>query len=303
MKEYLSSRMFSDPAFPLSVTRLLQRSQMVPHIHDFIELVLVASGHTIHKIGSPGGKLCSYGLISGDCFAILPGEIHSYTDSHNLILYNIAFQPELLRSELAELKNLPVWEKLFGTRNSPWEKQRIHLLPYERQQVEDAVKKMMLEISGLHAGWRFRVRIALLQMLCAIDRARDQDWRTHDVTPSSGVLKTLEYMEKNPVATFDLGQMAAMAGMSVSSYTRKFRLMVGDSPREYFLGIRLDRICNELVHGDDPIAELAYRYGFCDSTYMIRQFRRRYGIPPSQYRRLATGEKIRSAADPFHSGK
>ena len=284
--------MFPDPAFPIMVTRLLQRTQMVPHTHDFIELVLVAGGHTIHKVGIPGKRSCSYGLIPGDCFAILPGEVHAYTDSRNLLLYNIAFQTILLEKELDELKNFPLWEKLFGSRNQIPSRQRMHLLPHERQYVEERIKRMMIEFSRRKCGWQFRIRLALLETLCAIDEAKETNWDENGSLPSSGVLKTLEYMEKNVSAPFDLKSMAATARMSVSSYTQKFRLMVGNSPGEYFLGIKLDRICDELLRTHESIAELAYRYGFCDSSYMIKLFRRRHGITPSQYRRLASGDKL-----------
>ena len=97
MKQYLSGRMFPEPDFPVSVTRLLQRSQMPQHTHDFIEFVLVAGGYTIHYVGT-GKEQLSYGLIQGDCFTILPGEIHAYSESHNLILYNVAFKEELLQN-------------------------------------------------------------------------------------------------------------------------------------------------------------------------------------------------------------
>lgn len=282
MKQYSSDRIFSEPDFPVSVTRVLQRAQMPQHSHDFIEFVMVAEGYTIHYVGT-GGKQLSYGLIQGDCFAVLPGEVHAYSESHSLVLYNVAFKEELLQNELAEVKSLPFWNRLFAAGISPLGK-RLHLLPHERRRAESFLRKMMLEISARRPGYRFRVKLALLETFCTLDDANIVEWQPYDVEPYSGLLKTLDYMEKIEAEPFDLSALAKMAGMSVSSYTKRFREMIGDSPCEYFLGIKLEKIRNELLRSDVSVSELACKYGFCDTSYMIRLFRRRHGLAPARYR-------------------
>jgi AraC-like DNA-binding protein/quercetin dioxygenase-like cupin family protein len=285
MKTYLSENMFSDPDFPLAVTCLLQRPSMVPHCHDFIELVLVAKGHTIHHVESDSGESISYGLIQGDCFSILPGEVHAYTESHNLLLYNVAFQEQLLEKELDELKSIPVWHALFESCHTPL-RNWLHLLPHKRRIVEDYLKKMIIEISRRRPGYRFRSRLAFLECLVTIGDARELGWHSNGTVPVSGILKTLDYMENALERPFDLNKLAQMANMSVSSYTKKFRDVVGDSPGEYFLGLKLEKVRCELIETDYSLAELAYRNGFCDDTYLVKQFRKRHGITPARYRRL-----------------
>lgn len=289
MKQYFSSKMFSDPDFPVTVTRLRQRSQMTPHTHDFIEFVLVAEGHTIHRVQVNGEHL-SYGLIQGDCFTILPGEVHEYSESKNLVLYNVAFKEEILQSELAELKKLPLWNRLFETKSSPVSK-RLHLLPHERMRVESFLRKMMLEFSYRRPGYKFRVKLALLETLCAVDEANIVEWQPYDTEPYSGLLKTLDYLEKVESEPFNLKDLARMAGMSVSSYTKKFRDMIGDSPCEYFLGIKLEKIRSELIRSDSSVSELAFKYGFCDTSYMIKLFRRRHGMTPTRYRNIILSKR------------
>ena len=282
MKQYLSGRMFPEPDFPVSVTRLLQRSQMPQHTHDFIEFVLVAGGYTIHYVGT-GKEQLSYGLIQGDCFTILPGEIHAYSESHNLILYNVAFKEELLQNELAELKALPFWNRLFAAGKFPLGR-RLHLLPHDRMRAESFLRKIMLEFSARRPGYRFRMKLALLETFCTLDEANIVEWQPYDAEPYGGLLKTLDYMEKIESEPFDLSALARMAGMSVSSYTKKFREMIGNSPCEYFLGIKLEKIRSELLRSDISVSELACKYGFCDTSYMIRLFRRRHGLAPARYR-------------------
>ena len=288
MKQYLSDRFFPEPDFPLCVTRQLQRPQMPPHSHDFIEFVMVAEGYTIHYVGT-GKKQLSYGLIQGDCFSILPGEVHAYSESHGLVLYNVAFKEELLRNEFPEVKSLPFWNRLFAEGTSPLSK-RLHLLPHERSRAESFLRRMMRDISARRPDYRFRVKLALLETFCTLDDANVVEWLPYDVGPCRGLLKTLDYMEKIEAEPFDLSALAKMAGMSVSSYTKKFREMIGDSPCEYFLAIKLEKIRSELLRSDISVSELACKYGFCDTSYMIRLFRRRHGLTPARYRNMVLSD-------------
>jgi len=290
MKIYHSDKIFADPSFPLAVNCLLQRPAMIPHSHDFIELVLVAKGHTIHQV-EMAGKTLSYGLIQGDCFSILPGEVHAYSESRNLLLYNVAFQQKILDRELDELQTLPVWHALFETNNTP-SRNWLHLLPHKRQHVETYLKKMMIEFSQRRPGYRFRIRLAFLECLATIGDARELGWHPNGSTPYPGILKTLDFMENSIQQPFDLNKLAQMANMSISSYTKKFRDILGDSPGEYFLGLKLEKVRSELIETDFSLSELAYRNGFCDSTYLVKLFRRRHGITPARYRRLLDAKRI-----------
>lgn len=259
---------------------------MIPHIHDFVELVLVAEGHTTHRLMLPDGSSFSYGLIQGDCFAIMPGMPHAYEDSHSLVLYNIAFSPDLLKKEETDLLELPVWQKLFNSQE-PSGITRLHLMPYDRKHIERNIQNIMVEFSSRSPGYRLRCKLALLEVICSIDKANETQLNDQDMIYSSGILKTLQYMEKNIQEVFDLKKMAARANMSVSNYTKKFRDMVGDSPNEYFIGLKLDWIRHELVNSDTSISELAFKFGFYDNSYLTKQFKRRHGITPNQYRNIA----------------
>ena len=282
MKHYKSDDIFSAPEFPIAVTRQLQHSQMPEHTHDFIELVIVAEGHAIHQFFS-NDHSTTYGLLQGDCFAVLPGETHTYRGSKNFVIYNIAFQEAVFQNQLQELKELPIWKNFFES-TSAHERKKRHLLPYEKVVAEGYLNKIMREFSCRETGFQFRIKLALLEILCIIDRANIVSWHPHASEPYSGILKTINYMENIQAQPFDLKYLAKMANMSVSSYTKKFREMTGDSPCEYFIGIKLENIRIDLIKTNLSISELAEKYGFCDTSYMIRRFHRRLGISPLRYR-------------------
>lgn len=284
MKKYIADKIFPDRDFPFWITHLPQGSKMTPHTHDFIELVFVTEGHTIHKVNFEE-KDYSYGLIQGDCFTIMPGDIHAYSNSKNFVIYNVAFLPEIFASELDELRKMSCWENLFGKEIFPLRK-RFHLTPHKRLKAENFLRKMLIEYTYRQPGYKFRIKLALLETICVIDEANAVDWHPYDDVPYSGIVKTLDFMEQAESNPFKLAELARMAGMSVSSYTKKFRNMTGQSPCEYFVGIKLEKIRSELLNTDLSITELAYKYGFCDTSYMIRMFRRRHGATPQAYRKI-----------------
>lgn len=284
MKQYFADKMFPIKDFPFCITHRLQGTQMTPHTHDFIELVFVTEGHTTHKVNFEDENY-TYGLIQGDCFAIMPGDIHAYTNSKNFVIYNVAFQPEILASEIQELEKMSCWENLFGKETFPLRK-RFHLTPHKRLKAENFLRKMMIEYTCRSPGYQFRIKLALFETFCVIDEANVVDWHPYDNEPYSGIMKTLDFMEQAESTPFKLNELARTAGMSVSSYTKKFRDMTGQSPCEYFIGIKLEKIRSELFSTDLSITELAYKYGFCDTSYMIRMFRRRHGSTPQAYRNI-----------------
>ena len=82
-------------------------------------------------------------------------------------------------------------------------------------------------------------------------------------------------------------RMARIAAMAPSTLLPVFKKVTGFSPVQYLLFVRLDKAA-ELLRGDEnPISEVAAACGFTDSNYFSRQFRRRFGRSPRDYRREA----------------
>ena len=64
---------------------------------------------------------------------------------------------------------------------------------------------------------------------------------------------------------------------------RRVACTVGEHVRER----RIEQARRLLVESDAPLFEIAARVGFADHSHFTRTFRRRFGIPPGEYRRLA----------------
>ena len=280
-----SDEIFKIEDFPLRVTYVLQAPSMPPHCHDFIEIVLVGQGHSIHNISTKESGELSYGLLQGDMFSVMPGEIHKYSESKKLRLYNILFKKEIIAKETDELSKLNSWPVLLNpkpgiTRN------KMHLTLAEYLAAEKCLKKIMVELSLKKEGFKLSAKTALIEFLIIAARAMSIEWKTSTSSKNSGLLESITSMEKCSVQPFSLKSFAEIAGMSVSSYTKKFREATGLSPLDYFIGLRLEKVRWFLTETNLSISEIAFKSGFSDTNYMIKLFRIRQGTTPGKYRSL-----------------
>jgi AraC-like DNA-binding protein len=87
-----------------------------------------------------------------------------------------------------------------------------------------------------------------------------------------------------------------------SSRSRLFAAFREDGGiQAYVMSQRLERARAALGPLDppEPISNIAHRLGFGDATHLSRSFRKRYGMSPSEYRKLlAAGPAELAAARP-----
>ena len=84
----------------------------------------------------------------------------------------------------------------------------------------------------------------------------------------------------------DVPELASMAGLSVSQFDRRFKALLRMTPREYVLKVRTDAAVHALVTTGRSVAEIAVDCGFYDQSSFGKQFRKRMGMTPGEYRRV-----------------
>ena len=88
-KNYYLTKLSKYKGYDLVLLSRDQGKLCEKHCHDFIEIVLVRGGYTNHIIYDKDSMVeKSYGLIRGDFFVIMPGEIHSFSNNRNLQIFN-----------------------------------------------------------------------------------------------------------------------------------------------------------------------------------------------------------------------
>ncbi len=84
-----------------------------------------------------------------------------------------------------------------------------------------------------------------------------------------------------------LDQLAALAGCSRAQLCRRFRRLVGMSPIQYVLQLRLETARELMLSTERDIESIAQDCGFSDRYHLSRAFSARYGMGPATCRRKA----------------
>ncbi|BBY63145.1 GlxA family transcriptional regulator [Mycolicibacterium helvum] len=92
-------------------------------------------------------------------------------------------------------------------------------------------------------------------------------------------------IESRPGAAHSIADLARRAAMSPRHFTRVFTDEVGEAPGAYVERVRTEAARRQLEETDDTVVAIAARCGFGTSETMRRNFIRRIGVSPDQYRR------------------
>ncbi|KAB2868908.1 MAG: helix-turn-helix transcriptional regulator [Bacteroidales bacterium] len=78
-------------------------------------------------------------------------------------------------------------------------------------------------------------------------------------------------------------ELAKELRMSIRTFNRRFRTQVGITPKQYSEVIRLNCICNDLIHSNSSdLLYLATKYGYYDSSHLINSFKKFLFITPKE---------------------
>lgn len=110
-----------------------------------------------------------------------------------------------------------------------------------------------------------------------------------DADPTAGarpriIKRVLDQLHGDPSQAWTSAEMAELAGVSVRRLQEGFREYLGVSPRDYLLGLRLERIHEELVcgePGDVSVTDVALKWGITHTGRFAAAYKRKYGVPPS----------------------
>ncbi|TYR36968.1 response regulator [Sphingobacterium phlebotomi] len=89
--------------------------------------------------------------------------------------------------------------------------------------------------------------------------------------------------EKMMDSQFSVGTLAEHMNQSQSALLKKVKRLTGLNVAELIKEIRLNRAA-ELLRIKESIAEVAYTVGFSDRKYFSREFKKKFGINPSEFR-------------------
>lgn len=105
---------------------------------------------------------------------------------------------------------------------------------------------------------------------------------------SEAIRPALEYMAQHYREDITVEKLAALVHLSKSHFMRCFREAVGIGAIEHLTQVRINAACEELTSCEDSIADIAFSCGYSNLSNFNRQFLKKVGCPPKEYRRKST---------------
>ena len=285
ISRYHRAEFFGKTGMPLCVFTAQGSPDGLFHDHDFTELVVVLGGSGMHLAVSE-----SYPIQAGDIFVIQENTAHAYQDTRNLELINVLFDLNQLDLPVKDLVSLEGYQALFmlepRLRLAGGVHHHCRLSSGELGVVRELLINLIHELERKPAGYQCMAAGLFLQAVGFLSRCYS---RIRDPEPRALLRlgQTLSYIEKHYDEPVALGQLARSAGMSPSTLQRVFRRSFQTSPIDYLIGVRVQKSLELLAAGELNVTEAAFRVGFTDSNYFARQFRKRMGRSPRDFRRQA----------------
>ena len=295
---YSRTHVFTNAHTSLFSNRVVLDGDFEIHSHDFIELVVVASGHGVHDTIHGAQP-----LKAGDVCILHPGAWHAYRDCRDLEVRNCCVGPELLHHELAWVHDDPLLQGMFSPGPLGPVSQALAV------QVPDDLRTICRHLDALHrlsgpdhaehkAAYIGHLLIILAHL--AGHRGTPESNALHASRPlHEAVVRGVQFLDHDLAHPWTLGDLAEHVQLDRSYLTRLFKAHTGLSPIAYLARQRAERAALLLLQTSDTVAQVGEKVGWPDPNYFARRFRAHFGVSATAYRARYSGSGAQ--ADHTHS--
>jgi len=241
-----------------------------PGVHDYYLMHTVITGNGEFTLN---GK--RYICGAGDTFLIFPGALFQYVaaekDPWEYVW--VAFQGHRCEPLLQQLGLTPerpvVRESATDKTLSLYGELRRALREAERPPLAD------LESAGLLRLLLHEMALANLEHLPAPPSAGTAARRQ--------VEQAMRWLELQYAQPISIEQLSKSLGYHRTHLSKMFKEAIGLSPMQFLMQIRLER-AKSLLGSQWSVEQVASSVGFSDALYFSKQFRKRFGMSPTEYR-------------------
>jgi len=269
-----------NPTFLFTWKGIRVKSEYKYHNHDFPELAFVLSGMGRYHIEDR-----IYDVSEGDLIIINPGVRHQamYIEGNEQpsMEFFVGFTDIALKCHSHNHMPLPDGECV------------LHTTGDLRQKLFKICSSMEAENAVCRQGRYFMLKSYLMQMLLLVIREQCEPvnssagYAFESVNKKYVVEQIVNYFEDHYNEKISLDQIAENMYLSPFYISKIFKSETGDTPIRHLINIRLERAKQILEDGGgNSIQEVAASVGYDDAYHFSKLFKKRYGMPPSQIKRV-----------------
>lgn len=251
---------------------------IVPHSHEFIELVYIVSGEAENKLGEE-----RIPLKSGDIFVMADKNIqHSLQpkgDAVEFSIINIIFPYDFYQLD---------WDAI-----SPKNIFSVEQIPIAQWLVEQIAEEYQ------NKSWKYEdityslTKVLLTQIFRCLPARKVK--RTNKGQAKKHVNSYIEvakrFIHQNYDKQIGVDDVAKACGLSKQYLQRVFKREKDTSIISYIVKYRIQQACRYLLNTDYSVAKVAQLVGFNDLKYFYIKFKKIVGVTPIQYKEKFGGRK------------
>lgn len=268
-------------AFPLACYEDEVSRFFVPwHWHEEFECIVAISG--VIPVDVKGARVL---LQPGQGCFLNSGVLHSVarTEGNPAVLRSVVFHPRLAGESAESVFWQDLIQPLLQDRDFRWLKLEPQI-PWQKavmDQILEAWHAVVFEEEDHQNLARYRL-CAALRLL--VRNRPSQPLSRQDRLSAQRLKQMLRFIQLHYAEELTVERIAATVSVSGSVCLRCFRQILGMSPMQYVIQLRVERAAELLLTTDRKINAIALDCGFSDMSYFTRTFRERKGCTPRQYR-------------------
>lgn len=281
--------------FPLSVSRSkgVTPSFQRLHWHRALEINWIARGSGIYMIN---GREYAFG--QGDLFLIDSHDLHRAYEGNNLEMVIVMFEPSLLGGEQRYDQDILMPFRQTGAQFS----NHIAQSHPAGEKLGGYVQEMLNEFEREERSFPSAIRGLLMLFLAEANRRCRVEPNEHGNAETGTnsrhleqIRKVIQAMDSGLHRNWTLKELANLAHLSPSRFSALFNKIVGTSPMNYMVQLRLEEAVRLLEEEELSVLEIAEASGFRNLSNFNRLFLQHIGMSPSVLRkRLRGAEQNRS---------
>ena len=238
------------------------------HWHRSIEIFAVFEGTLAFFINEE-----EYPLGSGEFILLNSNEIHSISSPE-------ANRTIVLQIPMNVLRNVETGEGLILFTHSP---------KRQDSKIMELIGSMYQELQERGSEYEWKVQSDFFMLVYLLLTK----YRKREILPEEirhyrklNRLSTItDYIRENYTKELSLEMVADRFGYSPSYLSRMFRKYAQTNYKTYLQNVRIEYGFQELANTDHTIGEIALNNGFPNQKAFTREFKKKYGFLPSEYRR------------------
>ncbi len=250
------------------------------HFHPECELTLVEASHGLRFVGDSIER-----FEAGDLVLLGPNLPHYWTNppdwrgtARSVV---VQFPLDLLGAGWLDTPEFAAVRRLLVKAE-----RGVHF----RGRAAAAAARRLRTMTGLAPFTRLQLLLETLHALAAAPGARLLASAgfapTMDVVDEGRLGRVLDYVNRRAAEGVQQREAARRAGLSPAAFSRYFRKKMGHTFEDFVNEVRVGRSCRALIETPEKsVAEIAFAAGYNNLANFNRQFRRRTGLSPVEYRR------------------